>query len=202
MVYKVYLSPSMLSELLQDRAQRYVSGDMTAPERENFELVLVFHHELRAQVAGLQEAVTAVVMSQVAPVAPPPAALKARMLRAVDQLPRREEPEGFVVTDPRGLVEWVNPAFTAMCGYAFEEIKGRKPGQLLQGPGTDPASVARIREALREKRPCHETLVNYHKDGTLYRVDVRITPILDDDRQPLWFVAQERKLPADEVLAS
>lgn len=192
----------MLSELLQDRAQRYVSGDMTAPERENFELVLVFHHELRAQVAGLQEVVTAVVMSQVAPVAPPPAALKTRILGAVDQLPRQKEPEGFVVTDPRGLVEWVNPAFTAMCGYALEEIKGRKPGHLLQGPGTDPAPVARIREALRDRSPCRETLVNYHKDGTLYRVDVRITPILDDDQQPLWFVAQEQKLPADEVLAS
>ena len=121
----------------------------------------------------------------------------------MDALPRPAEPEGFVVTDPRGLVEWINPAFTALCGYALEEIKGRKPGHLLQGPGTDPAPVARIRESLREKRPCRETLVNYHKDGTLYRVDVRITPILDDDRQPLWFVAQERKLPADTaVMAS
>jgi len=192
----------MLSELLQDRAQRYVSGEMTAPERENFELVLVFHHELREHVAGLQEVVTAVVMSRVTPAVQPPAALKARILGAVDTLPRQIEAEGFVVTDPRGLVEWVNPAFTAMCGYALEEIKGRKPGQLLQGPGTDPAPVARIREALQEKRACRETLVNYHKDGTLYRVDVRITPILDDNRQPLWFVAQERKLRADEVLAS
>ena len=192
----------MLSELLLDRAQRYVSGDMTAPERENFELILEFHHELRAQVAGLQEVMAAVVMTRVPPVAPPPAALKARILGALDALPRQPEPEGFVVTDPRGLVEWVNPAFTAMCGYALEEIKGRKPGHLLQGPGTDPAPVSRIRVSLQARRPCRETLVNYHKNGTLYHVDVRITPILDDDQQPLWFVAQERKLPDDAEVAA
>ena len=56
------------------------------------------------------------------------------------------------------------------------------------------APVQRIRDALRERRPCRETLVNYHKDGTLYRVSVAIAPILDDEQQPLWFVAKERKL--------
>ena len=51
----------MLSELLQDRASLYVSGAMTAPERENFELILEFHDELRRMVAGLEEVGTAVV---------------------------------------------------------------------------------------------------------------------------------------------
>jgi len=188
----------MLSELLQDRAVLYVSGDMTAAERENFELVLEFHHELRALVAGLQEVATAVVMTQGSPVLKPPLELKARLLGALDKLPQQREPDGLVVTGPGGLVEWVNPAFMAMCGYALEEIAGRKPGHLLQGPGTDPVPLGRIRESLRERRPCRETLVNYHKDGTVYRVDVRITPILDDKRQPLWFIAQERKLADDE----
>jgi len=37
--------------------------------------------------------------------------------------------------------------------------------------------------------------LNYHKDGTRYRAEVSITPILDDTRSPLWFVARERRLP-------
>lgn len=189
----------MLPELLHDRAVRYVSGDMTAEERESTEVILEFHQELRAYVAGLQEVVTAVVMTQVTPVAAP-VELKTRLLGALDALPPRSEPDGLVVTDSGGLVEWVNPAFMAMCGYSLEELKGRKPGHLLQGPGTDPAPVERIRESLRERRPCRETLVNYHKDGTRYRVDVRITPILDEARQPLYFVAREQKLPEDETI--
>jgi PAS domain S-box-containing protein len=192
----------MLSELLQDRAALYVSGAMTEPERDGFEVILEFHDELRSHVTGLQDVVTAIVMAHVPPAAAPPAELRARLLGALDGLPRPSEPDGLVVANGGGLVEWVNPAFTALCGFSLAEIKGRKPGHLLQGPKTDVAAVARIRAALQARRPSHETLVNYHKDGTLYRVDVRITPILDDDRQPLWFVAKERKLPLDDEIVT
>ena len=151
--------------------------------------------ELRAQVAGLQEAVAALELAQVPGLAVPPAALKARLLATVATQPPRPEPEALVVTAPDGRIEWVNAVFSAMCGYAPEELKGRKPGQLLQGPATDPATVARIRDSVRDRRSCRETLVNYHKDGSRYRVDVSIAPVLDDDGRPLWFVARERKLP-------
>jgi hypothetical protein len=43
--------------------------------------------------------------------------------------------------------------------------------------------------------------VNYHKDGTPYRADVRIMPILDNAGQTLWFVAKERKLAESGVPA-
>jgi hypothetical protein len=81
-----------------------------------------------------------------------------------------------------------------MCGFTLNELAGHKPGQVLQGPKTDPAAVQRIRVAVAACRPVRETLVNYHKNGSAYRVDITITPILDDERAPLWFVAQERKL--------
>ncbi len=187
----------MKTEFLQDRAARYVSGDLVAAERESLDVLLEFHVELRAQVAELQETVAAVVMTRVPSIAPP-AALKARILGVVDTVPA-PEPEGLVATGPDGLVLWVNPAFTAMCGYSLEELKGRKPGQLLQGPDTDPAAVGRIRESLRARRACRETLVNYHKDGTRYGVEVRIDPILDDEGQPQCFVARERKLREAET---
>lgn len=185
----------MLSEVLQDRAALYVAGGMTAPERENFELILEFHQSLQSYVAGLQEAAVAVVMTRVPMVATLPADLKKRILGAVDALPAASEPDAMVVTNAAGLIEWINPAFTVMCGYTLAELRGRKPGQLLQGPATDRAAVARIRAAVNERCACEETLVNYHKDGSLYRVKLNLTPILDDDRQPLWFIAKEQKLP-------
>lgn len=183
----------MLSETLQDRAVLYVTGGMAPPERDAFDVVLEFHAELRAHVAGLQESVAALTLARQAPVAPPPD-LKARLLGALEPVPR-VEPEALVVTDPAGLVLWVNAAFTELCGYTPAELQGRKPGALLQGPGTDPAAVGRIREALRARRSCRETLVNYHKDGSRYEADVRIAPVLADDGEPLWFVARERRRP-------
>jgi len=187
--------PLMSHQLLQDRAALYVAGALTAPERESFELVLEFQHELRAQVARLQEVGAQVLLARVPRHSVAPSGLKSRILEAIESQPRQSPPDCLVVTGPNGLVEWANPALSAMCGYSLAELKGRKPGHLLQGPKTDPAAVQRIRDAVRERRPCHETLLNYHKDGSLYRVDLAITPILDDEGAPLWFVAKERRLP-------
>lgn len=184
----------MLVEVLQDRAALYVSGAMSAPERDNFELILEFHAELRAHVAELQNATTAWTIAEVPPTVAAPAGLMSRILGTLDTQPVPPPPEAVVVTDPAGLIEWVNPAFTAMCGYTLGELRGRKPGALLQGTRTDPAAVDRIRQSVRERRACHETLINYHKDGSPYSVDIQIAPVLDDDQGPLWFVARERKL--------
>ena len=185
---------ALLTELLQDRAALYVCGAMTAPERENFELILEFHAPLRSHVAALLEVGMDVVTARLRSAPAVNAAMKDRVLSALPRHPRQLQPDGIVVTGPDCCIEWVNPAFTAMCGYRLEEIKGRKPGHFLQGPATDPACVQRIREALHERRACREVLVNYHKAGALYRVDVAIAPILDDAGEPLWFVAREKEL--------
>ena len=184
----------MLAPFLQDRVALYVAGAMTAPERENFELVLDFEEEVRASVAESQEALALAVTSAAPACAVPPAALKTRILGSLSARPPRVAPVAMVVTDGRGLTEWVNPAFTAMCGYSFAELRGRKPGHLLQGPDTDPAALDRIRAAVTARRSCCETVVNYHRNGSRYLADISITPILDDDDQHVWFAAKERIL--------
>lgn len=184
----------MLSEVLQDRATQYVSGAMPAPEREGFEVLLEYQAELRGFVNGLREVVATATLANAGRGGEPPAALKTRLLDELARRPHRPEAPGLVVTDAAGLVEWVNPAFIAMCGHSLEELRGRKPGHVLQGPETDRAAVDRIRTALHERHACRETVVNYHKDGSKYRADLRIVPILDDAGEPLWFVAKERKL--------
>jgi len=184
----------MLSELLQDRAALYVSGVMTAPERENFELVLTFHAELGAHLTKLQDVVSHVVVAYGSTTVTPPEALKPRLLDSISTRPQSSEVDAIVVTDPAGAIEWANTSFSEMCGYPLSELQGRKPGHLLQGPGTDPTAIQRIRNALHARRPCREALVNYHKDGTPYGADVAITPILDDAGEALWFIAKERRL--------
>ena len=185
----------MLTEMLQDRAALYVSGAMTAAERDNFELVLEFHAEARAHVAVLQRIGASVALAAVPPAARPPEQLKSRLLAELARRPQAREREAVVVTGGDGRIEWVNPAFLDLCGYTLGEVQGRRPGGFLQGPATDPAAVQRIRTAVARLETCRETLVNYHKNGTPYAVDIAIAPVLDDDGRPLWFVARERRQP-------
>ncbi|MFM7684475.1 MAG: PAS domain S-box protein [Actinomycetota bacterium] len=85
-----------------------------------------------------------------------------------------------VITDAAGNTEWVNPAFEAKTGYTLREIIGRRPGHVLQGPESDKATVARIREAIAEGRSSREELVNYSKDGSSYWVQLQITPVRNE----------------------
>jgi PAS domain S-box-containing protein len=190
----------MIDDFLQDQAALYSSGAMTAQERDQFELVLEFHSELRKLVSDLAEVGAAVMLATPPPDKKPSPGLKARLATLISDRPQRRTPEGLVMSGPDGRVEWINSAFSAMCGYTLEELRGQKLGPILQGPQTDRATADRMRRAVHEYRPCRETILNYHKNGTPYWADVAITPIFDDAGQPLWLVAREHEL-TDRVAA-
>jgi len=86
-------------------------------------------------------------------------------------------PCGVVLTDPEGKTRWINRGFTELCGYTLAELYGRSPGELLQGPATDPGTIQRIRNTLGELKPCSERILNYHKDQHLYYASLNIAPL-------------------------
>jgi methyl-accepting chemotaxis protein PixJ len=97
----------------------------------------------------------------------------------------------IILTNPEGLIEWANEGFTRITGYTLEEALGKKPGTLLQGPDTDPATVQRIRENLLAKQPFTEEILNYSKEGRPYWLFLSITPSLDQNGNVTQFIAIE-----------
>ncbi|MCW2957767.1 MAG: putative sensor protein [Solirubrobacterales bacterium] len=97
---------------------------------------------------------------------------------------------GFVLTDP-GLednpIVYVNKAFTAMTGYPPEEVLGRNC-RFLQRDVTDPASVAAMRDAIREQRPVAVTVRNARRDGTVFDNEIHIAPVRDEHGRVVRFV--------------
>ncbi|MBB4212581.1 methyl-accepting chemotaxis sensory transducer with Pas/Pac sensor [Rhodothalassium salexigens DSM 2132] len=91
-----------------------------------------------------------------------------------------ETDNSVIITDADGFIEFVNPGFTALTGFSLEEIKGKKPGDVLQGPNTDPKTVDRIRTALKMRKPVYEEILNYTKAGNPYWVSIAINPVFDD----------------------
>lgn len=82
-----------------------------------------------------------------------------------------------IITDAQGRTDWVNPAFESRTGFTLAELRGRKPGHLLQGPETDGETVEAIRNAIREGRSIRTELMNYTKRREPYWVQIQITPI-------------------------
>jgi PAS domain S-box-containing protein len=188
----------MINAFLQERAVLYVSGAMLPQEREQFELVLEFHYELRECVGELAE-VGAAITLRPGDFRPSPG-LKARILGLLRDRAQQVTSDGLIMSGPAGLVQWINPAFSAMCGYTLEELRGKKLGPILQGEKTDRETAERLRRAVHEYRSCREAILNYRKNGEPYWVEISMTPILDRGGQPLWLVARERKL-AERIAA-
>jgi diguanylate cyclase (GGDEF)-like protein/PAS domain S-box-containing protein len=105
-----------------------------------------------------------------------------------------------IVTDVQGRLTWANDAFTRLSGYALHEAQGRKPGELLQFEGTDPATRAQLRGAIAARQPVQVQILNRAKHGRLYWLHLDIQPLRDDDGQCTGFIAVETDI-TDQVLA-
>ena len=199
-----------ISEELQTRACLYAAGALMAEERAEYELLMERTPALLAYTTELLEAAAAVIEDSLPSRQDAPPGLKVRVLRFLDtklELERfmgaylHDPHEAVVCTDAAGRVQWVSASFTAMCGFTLDELRGHKPSSMLQGALTDPASVARIRQAIRTATPCREELINYHKTGRPYWVAISISPVLGTDGTPRGFVAIECELKEKAIPA-
>ena len=106
----------------------------------------------------------------------------------------------IVLTNTDGEFVWVNPAFTKLTGYTIDEVKGKKPGHVLQGEDTDPATKAKISHHLQSRTPVKAEILNYTKSGDAYWVELDILPIFDEDGRHIKFMSIERDISARKEL--
>ncbi|WP_264876703.1 response regulator [Vibrio agarivorans] len=99
--------------------------------------------------------------------------------------------DAIVITDKAGVVTWVNKGFTHLSGYELSEIQGKKPGDVLQGHETSIAEIKRLSDAIRAGESIKSEIINYHKDGTPYWIDMDIVPVKEHG-DVVRFVAVER----------
>ncbi|MCF2492658.1 PAS domain-containing hybrid sensor histidine kinase/response regulator [Dyadobacter chenhuakuii] len=100
----------------------------------------------------------------------------------------------IVITDNRGLITWVNRAYENQTGYTRREVKGRRPVDLLCGPKTDMATIETINKASIEKKVIQVEILCYKKNGECYWVDLKITPVFDDEGNCTNYIAIERDI--------
>jgi PAS domain-containing protein len=98
-----------------------------------------------------------------------------------------------VVTGPDIKIRWISPGFTGMCGYDLADLRGRKPGPILQGKDTDRRAARTLREAIRALAPVTQEILNYDKDGLPYMVSISISPVVDATGKAVCFVALEHR---------
>ncbi len=103
--------------------------------------------------------------------------------RAVEQ-----NSESIIITDHRGAIEYVNPAFTRSTGYAPDEVAGRNPRMLKSGAQGE-AFYRNLWRTILSGETWRGEMHNRRKNGELFWEDVAISPIFDDTGSISHFIA-------------
>ncbi|MCA1755932.1 MAG: response regulator [Bacteroidales bacterium] len=102
--------------------------------------------------------------------------------RSVDQ-----SPVSIVITDSNGMIEYVNPTFSVLTGYSFDESIGKKTN--IVKSGQHPEDIYRnLWDTITQGHDWSGELINKKKDGTLYWESVMISPIFDSEGEITHFV--------------
>ena len=98
-----------------------------------------------------------------------------KLSRAVDQ-----SPVSIFITDPDGVIEFVNPKFTQVTGYPAAEALGKKPSILKSGLMA-PEVYRDLWSTISSGAVWKGEFLNKHKNGEVFREYGAISPIKNPD---------------------
>jgi PAS domain S-box-containing protein len=117
-----------------------------------------------------------------------------------------ESDNAVIITDNKGMAEWVNRSFIRITGYTLEEVKGKRPCEILKGEATDPATVDQVSAAIRQQERLETNLCYYTKKGHPYWARLQIQPVFDNMGNLTNYIAIHRDITeqkqAQEVMDS
>lgn len=99
--------------------------------------------------------------------------------------------DAVVISDVRGFITYVNPAFEKITGYARQEALGRDQ-HMLDGGKHNQIFFEELRATIRRNGFWKGRLVNKKKDGTLYNEECTYSPIRNAAGEIINYVSIKR----------
>ncbi|MCK5528851.1 MAG: PAS domain S-box protein, partial [Kiritimatiellae bacterium] len=84
----------------------------------------------------------------------------------------------IVITDSKGIIQYVNPAFEKITGYSREEAIGKNPN-ILQSGEQDKEFYINMWDTIKQGKTWTGCFLNKKKDNTLYTEEATISPVKD-----------------------
>jgi diguanylate cyclase (GGDEF)-like protein/PAS domain S-box-containing protein len=112
--------------------------------------------------------------------------------------------EGIVITDVNANIQWVNPAFCELTGFAEAEVLGKTPSELVKSGLQDDGFYQNLWQTILSGQPWRGEIVNRRKNGELYDEQLSITPVFGAEQVISHFVAvkqdiSERKRNQEQI---
>jgi diguanylate cyclase (GGDEF)-like protein/PAS domain S-box-containing protein len=101
--------------------------------------------------------------------------------------------DAVIITDRRGIIEYVNPAFEAATGFSRAEAIGQTP-RIVKSGQHDLDFYRNLWETILGGGVFRDVFVNRAKDGHIYYEEKTITPLLDSDGVITHFVSSGKDI--------
>ncbi len=98
-----------------------------------------------------------------------------------------------IITDTKGIIEYVNPRFTEVTGYTPEEVMG-KSTQILKSGKVDKEIYQQLWETISSGRDWQGELLNKKKNGDLFWELVSISPVKNSENQITHYLAVKEEI--------
>jgi len=111
-----------------------------------------------------------------------------KLSQAVEQ-----SPESIIITDPAGIIEYVNRAFCQISGYSTADVLGKTP-EFLKSGRTHGGDIAGLWEAMKNGTSWQGEFHNRRKNGSEYTEFATIAPIRQPNGEITHFVAVQQDI--------
>ncbi len=106
-----------------------------------------------------------------------------------------QSPASIVITDTTGIIQYVNPKFTQVTGYSYEEVIGQNP-RVLKGGYTTGQEYQHLWGTISAGGEWLGEFHNRRKDGTYFWESARISPILNEHGAITHYLAVKEDITA------
>lgn len=117
-----------------------------------------------------------------------------KLLQAVEQ-----SPASIVITDARGAIQYVNPAFTRTTGYSAQEAVGENPRILNSGRHPD-EFYKKMWETIESGSVWKGEICNKKKNGDLYWENATISQVLNEQGERSSYIAVKEDISSQKEL--
>lgn len=111
---------------------------------------------------------------------------RTRLATVVEQIT-----ESIIITDQKGNIQYVNPAFEKNSGYSFDEIRG-KSAEIQRSGKHKQSFYDNMWKTIKAGQTWSGNITNKRKDGSLYDEHMVISPIKTSDGETVNYVAIKR----------
>ncbi|HPS12810.1 MAG TPA: PAS domain S-box protein [Prolixibacteraceae bacterium] len=117
-----------------------------------------------------------------------------------------QSPVSIVITNKKGVIEYVNPKFSEITGYSSEEAVGQNP-RILKSGKQNKEFYKEMWDTILSGKDWKAEFLNKKKNGELYWENANISPVLNDKGQIINFIAikedvSEKKKMLEELIVA